>query len=115
MADLNYSLSSDSFGRSLQAVRPPHGGGKTTSASVGGSSAGAALPTDANSQPARVVRVASDAGCHIRFGAGSQTAVGTDMYFPAGVEVFSLDPAATHFAVIQHASESGDCYVTTVS
>jgi hypothetical protein len=104
----NVSLKTDANGRTLQSLTPYASAG-VKNVSLSGTSASSTLPTDAF-----VVRIASTGDCHIVFDTSAPTATTNDMLFPAGVEVWTLDPAWTHFAVIQAAGSTGTVSITAM-
>lgn len=97
----------DVNGVPVQALRP------TPSTAVGGeitgSSDSVAIPANA-----KLIRIAATGDCYINFGTVSVTAADTDVLFPTGVELFSLDPAWTHIAWINDGSSGGFFNVVAV-
>ncbi len=72
--------------------------------SLSGSSQRLTVPTDA-----RVVRLASSGNCWFLFGDGTVTVSGsTGHLFPAGTEVQNVPPGATHVAIIQEGTATGN-------
>ena len=101
------SLKTDINGRALQSLTP-----STTSVNgtIGGSSVRLAIPTGAT-----VIRVSASGDCYLEFGDVTVVAASTDMLFPTGVEIFTLDPAWTHVALIQSGTSTGTLSITEMT
>jgi len=100
-------LKTDINGRALQSLTP-----STTSVNgaISGSSVRIALPTGAS-----VIRVAATSNCYLEFGDVTVVAASTDMVFPTGVEVLSVNPSWTHVAIIQVGADTGVLSVTEMN
>lgn len=54
---------------------------------------------------AEIYRIAANIGCYISFGDNTVVATTSDMYFPAGAEVFVKPETATNVAVIRETTD----------
>jgi hypothetical protein len=99
-------LKTDINGRALQSLTPS---ATSVNATIGGTSVRIALPA------ASVIRVSASGDCYLEFGDVTVVAASTDMLFPTGVEIFSLNPSWTHVAVIQVGTSTGVLSVTEMN
>jgi predicted GH43/DUF377 family glycosyl hydrolase len=62
----------------------------------------------AMADPISLVRIAASVDCYMKFGDSTVTATTSDMLFPAGAEIFSVeDPRITHIAALLVGSTPG--------
>jgi hypothetical protein len=104
------SLHIDANGNAVQSVQLT---GTPTKITIGSGSASTALPS-VGADIARIVRVASNASCYIAFGTSGISASTSDTLFPAGVEILTVPPSATHIACIQDGAVTGTFQITAV-
>ena len=93
-------LRTDANGRTIQSLTPA---GTPSNGTIGGSSVRITIPTNSS-----VVRVSATGNCFVAFGDSTVVATTSDVLFPAGVEVFSVDPSWTHVAFIQAGAATGE-------
>jgi hypothetical protein len=67
----------------------------------GSTSSGAALPFGLAGDVSRLIRISATVAAHVRIGAGSQTAVNTDVMVQPGESIVVTTNGNTHIAVIQ--------------
>lgn len=104
------SLHIDANGNAVQSVQLA---GTPAKISIGASTARVAIPS-VGADVANVVRVASNASCYIAFGDSGVNATTDSTLFPAGVEVLTVPPTATHIACIQDGAVTGTFQITAV-
>lgn len=104
------SLHVDANGNAVQSVQLI---GTPAKIAIGASSASTAIPS-VGPDVARIVRVASNASCYIAFGTSGVAATTDSTLFPAGVEVLTVPPTATHIACIQDGAVTGTFQITAV-
>ena len=92
------NLFRDQNGYPVHAMRA----GTIVNAAVATASANAALPT-----AGKVVEIASNTDCWIKFGTDGTVTVSssTGMFFPKGVGVYAVDNTYTHLAFIRNADD----------
>jgi hypothetical protein len=92
MSEQRPQMVRDTSGGMVQALYPV----SNATLNVSGSSSRVAM-----ADPISLVRIAANVDCYLKFGNSSVVATSSDMLFPAGAEVFSVeDPAITHVAAI---------------
>lgn len=104
------SLHVDANGNAVQSVQLT---GTPAKISIAASTDRVAIPL-VNADVARVVRVAANASCYIAFGTSGVEASTNSTLFPAGVEVLTVPPTATHIACIQDGAVTGTFQITAV-
>jgi aspartate/methionine/tyrosine aminotransferase len=72
---------------------------------TGAASAGTTIPNASSGEKPRFIRVAATVACTFRIGAGTQTAVTTDLLIqPGDAVVLHVPSGVTHYAAIQVAA-----------
>ena len=102
------SLTLDTKGFPIQALRLSNTAGDSFSTAIGASSTRTALPASTE-----VVRICATVACHFAFGNSSVAATGSDPMLGAGAyDYITIPPGATHVAVIQEGAVTGN-FITT--
>lgn len=101
MASTNTDLPKDVDGKAIQTLAPIES--TVIQAVIAAGNTRIVLPSTA-----KVVEIAANDSCRIKFGDSSVDATaGTSRIFPAGVSVYAVPPGATHLAVTQLGTSSG--------
>lgn len=87
----------------LQALTPYSG--TVVNGTLGAVSVRIALPTPTN--VVRVIRVSSTGNAYIALGDNTVTATTSDILFPIGSEIWTVDNTVTHLAALQVGTDTG--------
>lgn len=96
----NVNLPRASSGDFVQILGPDTAG--AVQGTIGATSARVAIPSGA-----KIIRVAASQTCFLNFGDSTVEASSGDMYFPSGVEYFSVESGITHIAFIEIGAAGG--------